>query len=424
VGILALVAVFARNDALIPIVTCQMLELSLRYGVNQYSPYALSCFAFSLTMMSDFDGAFRFGTLALRLMNRFREDPKALVTVYGVFYHIKKPILDAFNPTLQAYYLAFSQGDLTFAGQASITHVFLRYVAGAPLNIIVDDIFSFCDQLKSYNQKMVWDLFVILQRSCLELTNRSDEIVRLTGRMFDDDNAFESYLKESTASKGMFQHCLHTFPCRFYLGEMRSALKCAKYCWQENGLQGAYALVIEYFLFSALVSLEHWKTLENPFSRHRYWLLFRKFHRSLESWTTKGNPNTGHLVKLLHAEFLANRKHGNPHEIKSYFDMSIARANRAGFLHNAALANERAGLYFFGNQKDMYWARHYLGRAKCLYADWGAIAKVSQMEEMYGPYADTEMSEFQMSVLIAGRSRQDMITRVDTLRLRPRNSLT
>jgi histidine kinase len=423
VGILALVAVFARNDSLIPIVTCQMLELSLRYGVNQYSAYALSCFAFALTMTADFDGAFRFGTLALRLMNRFREDPKALVTVYGVFYHIKKPILDAFKPTLHGYYLAFSQGDLTFAGQASITHVFLRYVAGAPLNIIVDDIFSFCDQLKSYNQKMVWDLFIILQRTCLELTNRSDEIVRLTGRTFENDDAFESYINESTESKGMFQHCLHAFPCRFYLGNLATALKYAKYCWQINGLQGAYALVIEYYLFSALVSLENWKKIVNPVIRHRYWLQFRKYHRCLQTWTTKGNPNTGHLVKLLYAEFLANRKHIKPDEIKSYFDMSIARASRAGFLHNAALANERAGIYFL-NRRDMYWARHYLGRAKCLYADWGAIAKVTHMEATYGPFADAEMSEFQRSVAIAGRSRQDMITLVETLRDRPRNSIT
>jgi hypothetical protein len=346
VGILGLVAMFAGKDSLIPIISCQVIELSVTKGVNSFSSYAFSCFGFALTMTDDFDGAFRFGSLALQMMNRFHEDPKTLVMVYGIYYHVRKPILDAINPTLRAYYLAFSNGDLTFAGQAGLTHILLRYISGTPLNIMVDDIFSFCDQLKAYNQTLVWDVFVILQRSCLELTGRSTEIIKLTNLIFDD-TAFKRYLQESNASKGLFHFSLYTFPCRFFLDNFDSALEHAEVCWKANGIQGAFPLAIPYFLFSALTALERWK-VSNRFNRFRYWLIFRKNHRKLISWSSKGNPNTDHLVKLLDAELLATQKHVNPDEVKSAFDLSIAKASRAGYIHHAALANERAGDFFLG----------------------------------------------------------------------------
>jgi hypothetical protein len=415
VGILGLVALYADKEILIPIVTCQVIELSFTYGLNEYSSFAFSAFGFVLTMNGDFDEAFRFGSLAMELMKRFSEDPKTLVMMYGVYYHIKKPLLDAIKPTMRAYYLAFSLGDLTYAGQASATHIYVRLVAGSPLNIIVDDIFSFCEQLKSYNQKMTWNVLLIIQRSCLELTNRSSEIEKLMDKKHDDDS-FESYVKVSNGGKCLYQFAVHTLQCRYYLGNIESALKYANFCWKSKDLQGAYVICVILYLCSALTALEQWK-LTRPSSRRRYWLIFRKNHRNLISWTNKGNPNTSHLVHLLDAELLSTRKQAKPDEVKSLFDKSISKASRSGFLHDAALANEHAGI-FFQRQGDMFWTQHYLGRAKSLYADWGASAKVSQMEIKFGSLAEADLSEYNMSLPVAGRSRQDMVDLVDTMRTR------
>jgi hypothetical protein len=128
-----------------------------------------------------------------------------------------------------------------------------------------------------------------------------------------------------------------------------------------------------------------------------------------------GNPNTGHLVKLLDAEILATHKHYDTNQIKSLFDSSIAKANRAGLIHNAALANERAGDFFL-KEGDLYWAEHYLGQSKSLYADWGAAAKVSQIERKFGFLVHGGISEYNLSVPIVGRSRRDVIDQVDSLR--------
>jgi predicted ATPase len=130
-----------------------MMQLSfLRHGVSDFSPYAFACWGFAMTVTYDFDEAFRFATLALKLMCRFGEECRTIGLVHGLLYHIKKPILETTAPTLRAYHMAFTQGDLAYAGQASALYIAGRFVAGSRLEGLVADSFTICDELKAYNQ--------------------------------------------------------------------------------------------------------------------------------------------------------------------------------------------------------------------------------------------------------------------------------
>jgi predicted ATPase len=143
------VAFFAAKDSMIPVIVCRMMHLTLRHGLTELSPYALASFGYSIALSGDFDEGFRFGSLALQMMERFGEDARTLVMVYRLFFHIKRPVLDTLKHTLRAYYVAFAQGDMAFSGQAIATHLLARMVAGSSLTNIIDDTFSFCDQLST-----------------------------------------------------------------------------------------------------------------------------------------------------------------------------------------------------------------------------------------------------------------------------------
>ena len=60
VGFLAPVAYFANREAFMPILTCRMMQVSLEHGVNDLTPYALSCYGFTMAVTGDFVEAFRF----------------------------------------------------------------------------------------------------------------------------------------------------------------------------------------------------------------------------------------------------------------------------------------------------------------------------------------------------------------------------
>jgi hypothetical protein len=73
-------------------------------------------------------------------------------------------------------------------------------------------------------------------------------------------------------------------------------------------------------------------------------------------------------------------------------DTAISSAYHDGFPHHAALASERAGIYFLGTEDEKL-ASKYLSRASILYAEWGAIAKVKQLEIGYGKYLNADDSQ-------------------------------
>jgi predicted ATPase len=416
VGILCPVALFAEKDAYLPIISCKMIEMSLMYGLSRFSSFAFANFAFGFTVIGDMAEAYRIGSLALRIMQRFGEDARTLVILHGLLFHTKKPIMDSLKPTLKAYCMAFSEGDIAFAGQACSTHFTARIIAGSPLTAIVDDIFGFCDQLKAFGQELMWIVLVILQRSCLELTGRSKEIQKMIGEYLDD-SSFENLLMTLKAGRRDFQFCMHTLRSRYYLDDFESAHYFAERCWRSKELDGAYPVNSLYYLFSALIAAECYKNADIS-KRLRLWRIFRCHHRKLMSWSEKGNPNIRHLIYLLNAEYMTLQKKKNPVEIKQMYDKCIALANRTGFVHDAALANERVGVFFLA-MNDMYWAQHYLQQSKRLFTDWGAIAKVSRMMNKYGNIVEAENSVLLMSHHIAGRSTSEVIAHVDCLRTRP-----
>jgi len=422
VGMISPVAFSANRPALIPVVTCRMMQLSLQYGLSEFTPYAFGCYGFSLTVTGDFDEAFHFASLALRLMRRLGEDARTLVMVYGLLNHLKTPILDMTAPTLHAYHVAFAHGDLTFAGQAAAVHCVGRFVAGSSLDNLVADIFRFCDQLKAYKQIMTWYILATMQRSCLALIGRSNEMARLTETVLDD-TAFGEYLKTSKAEFAEFFFWLQCSMCHYYLGNMDSALTMVDKCWRsKEGLKGAVVYSVTYFLASALIAVEHWRKSAPGPKRLRYWRIFRKYHKELRSWVAKGNPNTRHLVHLLNAVSLSTRRSSTTEAVQRWYDKSIAMARRAGFLNDVALANELAGEYFL-SKGDEDWASLYLKRAKASFTDWGAFAKVQQMEIKYGALVEVEISSDQLSHAVIGRSRGDTFALVERSRSGPILSL-
>ena len=75
-------------------------------------------------------------------------------------------------------------------------------------------------------------------------------------------------------------------------------------------------------------------------------------------------------------------------------DTAISSASQDGFLHHAALASERAGLYFLFLE-DETGASKFLSRACILYKEWGAGAKVKQLVSRYEKYLNAHPESFE-----------------------------
>jgi histidine kinase len=391
-----------------------MMQLTLKFGLTPQSPYVFSSFGFCLTVTQDFREAFRFGTLALQLMERFGEDARTLVVVFGFIHHTQRHFVDAFEPTLRAYYVSFVQGDLAFSGQAIGMHLSARMISGSSLENIIMDAFSFSEQMKAYNQSLIWNVLIIIQRTNLELADRAEEIVKLLGENPNDDAFLEFLCRGGHQEFHVFTFLSFTLRCRYILNDKQSVLILAKKCWRCKGLQAPLIGYAICFYFSALAALDCWKEATLT-KRFYFWRIFRKYQRILISWTEKGNPNTLHMVSLLKAEVLASKESEKFETVVEAYYQSINQARRSGFLQDAALSNELLGKYCL-KRCDYDLAKDFLTTSKELYFDWGAMKKVRAMESQYQNLISGRVMMDQLSTAIKGRARQGIVSQIDNLR--------
>ena len=65
------------------------------------------------------------------------------------------------------------------------------------------------------------------------------------------------------------------------------------------------------------------------------------------------------------------------------YEKSILLSTRMGMVHDAALANERYGEFYLNVLNNESQATYYLEKAQTYYSEWGATAKVEQMNDRY-----------------------------------------
>jgi hypothetical protein len=128
----------------------------------------------------------------------------------------------------------------------------------------------------------------------------------------------------------------------------------------------------------------------------------------MQKWVRKGVINCCHMILLLQAETLPASS-ADSEDVRKSFDNAITMAGKLGFLHNQALGNERAGVYFL-EQGDNAWASTYLSRARQLFREWGAMAKVDQMDLKYRHLFESESAP-RSSRSLKAQQRLSMISK-------------
>ncbi|KAI2511065.1 hypothetical protein MHU86_3377 [Fragilaria crotonensis] len=93
------------------------------------------------------------------------------------------------------------------------------------------------------------------------------------------------------------------------------------------------------------------------------------------------NVNVYHLFQLCVAESATLHPSKDINEVMSLYRKAIATASRSGILHDAAIANERAGLFVLHRATQM--APSYTLNERSSFTRIGAAAKVSQIQSHY-----------------------------------------
>jgi predicted ATPase len=356
----------------------RLTKLTMDYGTTPYSAASFAYFGMALNSMGSFNDGYRMGKISMEMARRNGGDALAVAIAQCFLVHSKQPLRDSAAPLLQAYHSSIATGFVESSFMCAYVYICTCFEAGAPLSSLVSEMKKLLHQVDHYgysNSVVSFELKPLLQ-TALNISGEAKNALKLKGEILEE----KSFLEECTGL-GYFHPIDSVYYCHVYLSTLfggdvqecnQRTLKLRADAPMKNG---SHARVAHYQFVIALTDINLYRTTGSK----RLLRQAEKILKLLEKFVDEGDNNIKHLHLMLLAELECIKCSA---EVKERFDDAIAACQEVKYVHREAITNERAALFFL-EQGKVALATEYMVRAKGLYQQWGAGAKVSQVLEKY-----------------------------------------
>ncbi|MEM6797063.1 MAG: ATP-binding protein, partial [Acidobacteriota bacterium] len=268
-------------------------------------------------------------------------------------------------------------GDLWYGVWAVDFIVHARLASGAPLAEVAQEAAKYRDYaVKTGNENMS----VLLQADeqlALHLMGKTESPEAIDGADFVEAEIF-ALLEEMGWDFGLFWMSVNRGVLQYLRGEKERALESIEAAEAKNEAAPGIWLVAEQVFWHALILAS---SLDESPATEALEAIEQRRDR-LEGWAHHGPENFLHKQLLIEAEL--ERLAGRPLEALEVYERAAEAALEGGFLHLAAIANERAGQMLLASGRLQRATDGYLTEAAYLFRRWGAQRKVEQMVRLHG----------------------------------------
>ncbi len=361
-------ALFYIDMALWRLVVMTELAQSMHHGHSALTPLGYASYGGMLCgQPQDLERGYRFGALAMRLLERF-PDPVLAVKVETLCHLVvlpwTRPMRESVEPLQALSQRALQLGDIENLCSAPLQSATVRLFIGEPLEEVQRDLLATLALIERHGMlvmRAVGDAWEHLARRLLSPTGFDGGLEAPASTMFDR----------------LHQCCSHTI-LRYVEGEYEDALTIA--------LAGAQCMPAGWGL---LIFAEHtlWHSLAilaalPPEPAHARPLLdeVERNQVLLGRWAERVPENFRYKHTLVEAE--RARVRGDALAAMALYDEAIESAGAGDHLREEAIARERAASFYAALGRKQI-ARTYLESAYHAYRRWGALAKIRQLEQQH-----------------------------------------
>jgi predicted ATPase len=369
----------STENSLSPIVVLRMVRNSIYNGLCNYTPFAIAGYGMLLTVMGSIKEAFNYGSLAMALCRRLKNDicmPGTYLVVFSFLDHLRNPLLGGVEYLLKGYQVGVGNGEVQFAATCMAASAGIGFQCALPLKTYAEDLKNVCVQLKLLKQDLVWSLVAPYWLCALKLCGEATEEQRLTyGNVFGEKNFLNSTgIPETESGLPWHSYYMVSYIVSYIFNNCDSAYEARKDMRRRNngGPQGLYFIVYLEVFFSGLLDFAHYRKTR----KWKSWRQAKQAIRTLARYVKNGIFNCHGMLLLLEAELQSFGRNFNA--TKKLYDDATKNFSAAGFLHFHAIANERAAEYML-EKKRPCWFETYIRTAAKAYGEWGAVAKVQQL---------------------------------------------
>jgi predicted ATPase len=368
------------NEMLGNMMMLRAIYVTLKYG---RSPMTASCFmawAWALHEFGELEEAYRFGEIGLHYANQRRggrEDSRAKMIYCMVIGHIKRSYHDLIDVASAALKDMWTRGAVAYVLWDTFGYLRLYYSAGLPLKPLSLEIKTYVALLLDYDNRTYYNNQVPYFQLVANLMGESRGDPTILSGEYMEQSEFIAKRSRDKNNMSLQAYYFARLMAAYHFNDLTLAAEMVRKMG-PNEFEGPETFVPLRYFFQAMTAFGLYKRSRSRIDLRRGSSIIQHFQK----WINRGvMVCTLHLLLILQAEKDATCSKTSTEVVQKRFDDAIASMSKLGILHYQALANERAGVYFL--RVDREWARVYLTRARELYLEWGAVAKVEEMDVTY-----------------------------------------
>jgi predicted ATPase/signal transduction histidine kinase len=407
---------FITNPPLYSLVTLTAVNLCINYG---NPPQAAGVYIFYgkllCGIMKDIDSGYRFGQLSLRLLDKFNiQDFKSLVLHYsnGFIRPWKESIRNSniISMLQTALNVGLETGDIEHASYNASAYCLFSMFTGCNLEELNQKYEEYINLVIKLKQEYT---IYYMRNSSKIATNllrgyENNFCLVVSDSQEKEESILEQWTKVEAAWLLLSAYLAKTISYYFFKN-YKQAVSSAIQADKNVESSAAYLVSVQHNFYYSLALLASCHSAENK-TPTKVLEQVTANQKTMKMWAEHCPENFQHKYDLVEAE--KARVLSQSWEATELYDRAIKGAKEQGFIHEEAIAYERAAEFYFsiGREEIGYF---YMKNAHHCYTRWGATAKVQALESEYpqilvGATHRTESKGTTKSVTTTGGSTQSL----------------
>jgi predicted ATPase/signal transduction histidine kinase len=397
---------FMTNRSLFHVVTLKAVNLSLKYGHTSESAHSYAWYSHILgSVLQDYQTSYEFGRLSLKIAEQFNNLTQKC-KAFDVFSNFASVWVQDLKQTNYlnniAYEAALASGELAFAGYNLVHQLFNGFSQGMPLLELLLKSRSFIRFTEKIGHQYASDALQGIQLVILNLKGMTSEKTSFHNEQMNEVEYLARY-----SNKNFYALCRYQVlksQVLYLYDHFYEALQCALEAEKlSDFILGTISVAEQNFYHSLCLAALTGSESKQP----QYWKKLQINQKQMKIWAKHAPINFQHKYDLVEAE--KARILGQINAIE-WYEKAIAGAKENKYLHEEALAYELAAKFYLRRGMEKI-AQTYLREAHYAYQQWGALAKMRDLENKYPQLLtrrDSKIPEttFQSATIMVSASTQ------------------
>ncbi|WP_445638179.1 histidine kinase [Nostoc sp. DSM 114161] len=366
-------------SCLIPLL---MINISLSYGNAESSGFAYCLYGMGLANQGNYQTAYEFGKLALKLDRHFNST-QFIFKTNNIFAHTINPYNQHLKTNLpisqQSFQVCQENGNLVFGVWAVSFYIWAMLIKGDRLSDVYAETEKYLGYVQQVNDPNMLYAFTLQRQFLLNLQGVSNNSDFWDNNNEQDIPYIEVWRQKQNFEHGINWYCFLKIQLSYLYGRYIDAIQAAEEAKKTLPTNSGFFPIIQYHFYYPLTLAAVYPYATSD-EKKQYWEIMQEHQQIQKNWANSCPKNFLHRYLLLSAEMARiSGKYMNAIEL---YDRAIAKAKNNEYLNEEALANELAAKFYLEWGKERI-AQEYLIDAYYCYARWDAKAKIDDLEQRY-----------------------------------------